>query len=275
MTDMDEVENIPAELKKRDQWLMWDAAHDTPRRPHWKGDFGISWSDPDDWHSFETAVSAAKTRDSWGIGYVMAKDNDDYARGLYGCLDLDGVHDDEAGEKKEWLPGLSTFFDGDGYLEYSPSETGIHIPLVGQDAPDWWSDSHFTADEHEGVEYLTNKFVTFTGDKLRGASDTVSDADPTPGSNRRLLMKAALMMILTANCPAPRSRPRLNILTLAAVTTSGAIFSTQSTIGMMDRPVSPSRNSGLGVRDGMTTHRITSITYGLTLNKARVSLSGR
>jgi len=80
--------NIPDELQERDQWLLWDASADTPRRPHWNGNFHISWDDPDDWHSFDDAVAAAETRDSWGIGYVLAKDNDDYARGLYGCLDL-------------------------------------------------------------------------------------------------------------------------------------------------------------------------------------------
>jgi putative DNA primase/helicase len=108
---MSEFDAIPDELKEREQWLLWDSSAETPRRPHWTGDFGISWSDPADWHSFEEAVSAAQTRDSWGIGYVMAKDNDNYARGLYGCLDLDGVYDTDTESKEDWLPGLSTFFD--------------------------------------------------------------------------------------------------------------------------------------------------------------------
>jgi Uncharacterized conserved protein len=179
---MSNFDNIPDELQERDQWLLWDSSADSPRQPHWNGDFyGISWSDPDDWHSFDEAVSMAATTDSWGIGYVMAKDNDDHARGLYGCLDLDGVHDPETGRSKDWVPGLSAFFqEGEGYVEFSPSGTGIHIPLVGQDEPDWWADSHFTDGEHEGVEYLTNKFVTFTGNKLTGAGSKVSDADPAP-----------------------------------------------------------------------------------------------
>lgn len=179
---MSNFDNIPDELQERDQWLLWDSSADSPRQPHWNGDFyGISWSDPDDWHSFEEAVETAAECDSWGIGYVMAKDNDDYARGLYGCLDLDGVHDPETGRSKDWVPGLSAFFDeGERYVEFSPSGTGIHIPLVGQDEPEWWSDSHFSDDEHEGVEFLTNKFVTFTGNKLTGAGESVSDADPAP-----------------------------------------------------------------------------------------------
>jgi len=180
---MSEYAAIPDELQDREQWLLWDASADTPRRPHWRGDFGISWSDPDDWHTFEAAVSAAAERESWGIGYVMALDNDDHARGLYGCLDLDGCVDTSDGRRgpKDWLPSLQPFIDADGYLEYSPSGEGIHIPLVGQEPPSWWSDSHVSAEEHEGVEYLTNKFVTFTGDPLQGAEGNgVADADPAP-----------------------------------------------------------------------------------------------
>lgn len=179
---MSNFDAIPQELRGRDQWLLWDASADTPRRPHWRGDFGISWSDPDDWHSFEEAVSAAQERESWGIGYVMALDNDAHARGLYGCLDLDGCVADPDGRRgpKDWLPSLATFLDGDAYVEYSASGEGIHIPLVGQEAPEWWRDSHFSADEHEGVEYLTNKFVAFTGDQMPESGDAVADTDPAP-----------------------------------------------------------------------------------------------
>ena len=131
---MIDLDAIPDELQDRDQWLLWDSSSDTPRRPHWAGNTSISWSDPDDWHSFEEAVETAKKRDSWGIGYVMALDNDDHARGLYGCLDLDGVIA-EVGGPKEWLPSLEDFLNDHAYAEYSASGEGIHIPLVGQQAP--------------------------------------------------------------------------------------------------------------------------------------------
>lgn len=165
---------IPAELKERSQWLMWDGEADTPRRPHWRGDFGVSWSDPDDWHSFDEADEAAGDRESWGVGYVFAVDNDDHARGIYGCLDLDGCVDED-GRPKDWLPSLQPFFDRDAYIEFSPSGEGIHIPIAGFEPPEWWADQHFSDDEHEGVEALTNKFCTFTGDALEGSGETVVD----------------------------------------------------------------------------------------------------
>ena len=34
---MSDFSAIPDELKERDQWLLWDSANDTPRRPHWEG----------------------------------------------------------------------------------------------------------------------------------------------------------------------------------------------------------------------------------------------
>ena len=177
---MTDYSAIPDELKDREQWLLWDSSADTPRRPHWAGNFGISWSDPDDWHSFEEAVETASEHDSWGIGYVMALDNDDHAHGVYGCLDLDGCVDENGGPK-DWLPSLERFIQDGAYMEYSASGEGIHIPLVGQQPPEWWADSHFSADEHEGVEYLTNKFVAFTADAMDGcAGQPVADTNPAP-----------------------------------------------------------------------------------------------
>jgi putative DNA primase/helicase len=170
-----DAEAVPDELKERDQWLMWDASADAPRRPHWRGDFAVSWTDPDDWHSFQDAVEAAEETDSWGIGYVFARANDDFPRGLYGALDLDGCADED-GMPKDWLPSLDPFFDEDAYMERSPSGTGVHIPLVGFEPPEWWSNVHFSEDEHEGVEAYGKKFFTFTGDQLRGSGDGVADA---------------------------------------------------------------------------------------------------
>jgi putative DNA primase/helicase len=163
---------IPSELKERDQWLMWDSSSDTPRRPHWRGDFGVSWNDPDDWHSFDEAVGAAEERDSWGIGYVLAAGNDDYARGIYGGLDLDGCIAEDGGPK-DWLPSMQPFFDADTYIERSASGEGFHVLFAGFEPPEWWSD--VAVAEHEGVEAYGSKFFVFTGDRLEGAGATISD----------------------------------------------------------------------------------------------------
>ncbi|MDG5821838.1 phage/plasmid primase, P4 family [Natronococcus sp. A-GB7] len=156
---------------------MYDTSNDTPRRPHWRGNFGVSWSDPDSWHTFEEAVEAADERASWGIGYVMAADNDDYTPGVYGCVDIDGAHLED-GSLRDWVPDLSVFTDALTYMEYSPSGNGLHIPIVASDVPDWWSDSQI--DDHEGVDVLTNKFCTFTGDTHADSGGQIAGVDPTP-----------------------------------------------------------------------------------------------
>jgi putative DNA primase/helicase len=150
---------------------MWDADNSRPRRPHWAGDFSVSWNDPDDWGSFDEAVELASQRDSWGIGFVLANGLDDYPRGLYGGLDLDGCA--EGGTPKDWLPSLSPFFEDDPYIEWSPSGTGLHIMLAGFKPPEWWTDC--IRGDHEGVEAESAKFFTVTGNQLDGSGEKVGD----------------------------------------------------------------------------------------------------
>jgi putative DNA primase/helicase len=166
-----EPSDVPADLREQDIWLHYDTSADTPRRPHKSGDFGISWSDPDEWMSFEEAVESAAEIESWGVGYVNSYDNDNHATGLLVTIDIDGGLD-ESGDIKDWVPELEPF--NENYIERSPSEEGLHIPLVGYDVPEWWNDMHFTADEHEGVDVLSNKFCTCTGDRIFGATDQLA-----------------------------------------------------------------------------------------------------
>lgn len=172
-----DAEAIPDELKERDQWMVWDKDA-SRKKPIGVTDSGLNhsaaWTDPDDWCSFEEAVEAAEERSSVGIGYVFANANDEHAAGIYGGLDLDGCADED-GSPKDWLPSLAPFFDEDAYMEFSDSGTGIHIPLVGFEPPDWWSNVHFSDDEHEGVEAYGKKFFAFTGDQLRSSGDEVAD----------------------------------------------------------------------------------------------------
>lgn len=173
-----EPENVPAELRERDQWLMWDADAEKPRRPHWRGDFSVSYTNTDDWHTFEEAHEAASERDSWGIGYVFAYGETDklqYARGLYGGIDIDGAYNDN-GRAAEWVPSMEPFGDRNAWIERSPSGDGLHILLAGFSPPEWWSDVEHPDQEHTGVEAYDVKFFTVTGDRLEGAGDEVADA---------------------------------------------------------------------------------------------------
>ena len=163
-------DNIPDTLQSRDQWLLWDSGADQPKRPHAAGDFAVSWSDPDAWQSFSGALGQTNQQQSWGIGYVTAANNDDHPTGVVSVIDIDGACDPETGELADWVPDLDAF---DGcYMELSPSQTGIHIPVVGTAPPEWWSDSQIG--EHEGIDVLSNKFCTVTGWQLEQSGDGVA-----------------------------------------------------------------------------------------------------
>ena len=174
-------ENVVDELKDRDQWLLWDASAER-KQPFTLAHGTLSpasWNDPDDWLSFQKAADFAEQRDPVGLGYVFAKTSDEYARGVYGGLDLDGCFVD--GSPKEWLPDLQPFVERDAYVEFSPSAAnpekeshGAHIPLAGFEPPEWWSDVEFDG-AHEGVEAYGSKFFTFTGDRARSSGDRIAD----------------------------------------------------------------------------------------------------
>lgn len=167
------VDAIPDRYKRRTRWLLWDASAESPRRPHWRGDFfGVSWNDPNDWHTFDEAVAAAQECDTWGIGYVVQPEDSEF------IIDIDRPYD-ETGAPRDWFPGLERFADAGAYMEWSPSGNGIHIP-VGGEVPEWWRDCEVGPDTHQGVDVLTNKFCTFTGDTLDESGETVTDINPDP-----------------------------------------------------------------------------------------------
>lgn len=174
-----DAEAIPEELKERDQWLVWDKQ--APRKQPYTAANGhvgspASWNDPDDWATFEEALEVVENKATAGLGYVFAKTNDEYLRGLYGGLDLDGCIAENGTE--DWLPSLQKFFDEDAYMEFSPSGDGIHVPLVGFEPPEWWGNVSLEDREHEGVEAYGSKFFTFTGDTLKGCGESVGEIDP-------------------------------------------------------------------------------------------------
>lgn len=166
------VDAIPDRFKQRTRWLLWDASAESPRRPHWRGDFSISWNNPDDWHTFDEAVAAAQECDTWGIGYVVQPEDPEF------IIDIDRPYD-ETGAPRDWFPGLERFAEADTYMEWSPSGNGIHIPVEGE-VPEWWRDCEADPEGHQGVDVLTNKFCTFTGDTLDESGETVTDINAAP-----------------------------------------------------------------------------------------------
>lgn len=170
-------ENVPDGLRERRQWMLWDSAHDAPRRPGgWADDTEIidwyaSWQEPTDWLTFEDAVEAAATKESYGVGFVFRTAGD------WIPIDVDGCLIDPHGELKDWVPSLDSFA-GETYIEYSPSGDGLHIYVEHRELPPWWTDQHFTDEEHEGLEAYENKFFTITGDQHPESTDSIEAVNP-------------------------------------------------------------------------------------------------
>lgn len=165
---------IPRELRERNQWLLWSAESDPPKAPLNKDGRRASWTDPASWLSYEEAGDLAENRVEFdGVGFVVIESDP------YLGLDLDGCLREPREEKpKDWLPSLEPLTET--FMQYSTSGTGIHVFTKGDRLPDWWTDSHFSDKDHEGVEAYDEKFFVMTGDQVDVAADTITGVDVTP-----------------------------------------------------------------------------------------------
>ena len=148
-----QFENIPEELRRRPQWLVWklEERDSKPTKiPYIAGGVGkASSTDSETWRSFDEAVVALKTGRYDGIGFAFST-GDPYAG-----IDLDDCRNPETGELEEWA--AKTVQELDGYAEISPSGTGVHIIVRGK-APN---------KKRGKVEaYSSERYFTITGQVL-------------------------------------------------------------------------------------------------------------
>jgi putative DNA primase/helicase len=147
------LDNIPEELRRRPQWLVWklEERYGKPTKiPYIAGGVGkASSTDSETWRSFDEAVAALKTGRYDGIGFVFST-GDPYAG-----ADLDDCRNPETGELEEWA--VKIVQDLDGYAEVSPSGKGVHIIVRGK-APNR---------KRGKVEaYSSERYFTMTGQVL-------------------------------------------------------------------------------------------------------------
>lgn len=118
-------QNIPDELKLRPQWVIWrfrtqkGKLRKVPFIPH-RPFNEASHSDPSTWGTYQEAEKRCmELTDVDGIGYVLS-DTDPYI-----AIDLDEGCSREAA--LDFIQGLR------GYVELSPSRSGIHIWIRGKE----------------------------------------------------------------------------------------------------------------------------------------------
>jgi putative DNA primase/helicase len=147
------LDNIPDELRRRPQWLVWklEERDGKPTKvPYIAGGVGkASSTDSETWRSFDEAVAALKTGRYDGIGFVFCTGEP------YAGVDLDDCRNPETGELEEWAARIVQDFAG--YTEVSPSGMGVHIIVRGK-APN---------KKRGKVEaYSSERYFTMTGQVL-------------------------------------------------------------------------------------------------------------
>jgi putative DNA primase/helicase len=126
------VENIPEELTERPQWVVWRYEQrdgkqtKVPRTP--STGLRASSTDPMTWATFSEALgdyggdTPAPSYD--GVGFVFSEDDP------FCGIDLDKCRDPETGDVERWAREILKRVCN-GYVEISPSGTGIHIIVEG------------------------------------------------------------------------------------------------------------------------------------------------
>jgi putative DNA primase/helicase len=125
------AENIPEELKRRPQWICWRLEERNERWtkvPYVVGtERRASSTDLMSWRTFSEALSAYERGEPPydGIGFVFCSGDP------YVGIDIDNCRDPETGEITDEKAQEIISSVREGYIEASPSGTGIHIILEG------------------------------------------------------------------------------------------------------------------------------------------------
>jgi putative DNA primase/helicase len=125
------TENIPEQLTARPQWVCWrrEMRDDKPTKvPYTPGtERRASTTDLMTWRTFSEALEAYEAGEPPydGIGFAFCS-----ADPFIG-IDLDDCRNPQTGEVEPWAQNIIDTFSAEGYVEASPSGTGVHIIVRG------------------------------------------------------------------------------------------------------------------------------------------------
>ncbi len=130
-----------------------------------------SKTDPASWTTFDDAIEAFNAGRIDGIGFCIAKKNDDHpADDPFVIIDLDNCITSETEKPNDWASYLLELFS-DCYAEISPSGHGIKIFVRGK------LGSGRQSDDSKGIELLgPGSYVCVTGRLCAGSDSVISEA---------------------------------------------------------------------------------------------------
>jgi len=162
----DPSSNIPAELRERNQWVLWRPVErdgkttKAPYRAH-EPNREASSTDAATWAPHKVALAALERNQAAGVGFVFT-DGDPYVG-----VDLDGCLDPETGGLAPWAAEIVGRLAG--YAEASPSGRGVHVIVRGG----------LTGRRRRRgpVEvYESARYFTMTGNIIGGPVETIPEA---------------------------------------------------------------------------------------------------
>lgn len=169
--DMNDLANIPQELKICPQWVCWrfekrnEKLTKVPISP-FSGQ-RASVNDPKSWNTFEKALKYTEIRRKNGIAGIGFVFTDEYP---YCAVDLDNCRNPETGEIIFCAKKIIEVMDS--YTEISPSGKGVHIIFRGKLPGSGRKNSKL------GIEvYDSKRYFTLTGNVLDGKNQ-IHDRQP-------------------------------------------------------------------------------------------------
>jgi hypothetical protein len=205
---MSQFDNIPEELRRRNQWLNWreQAGKDgkPTKVPHGTDGKPANVTDPNTYMTFEEAVSHSDK-----IGFAFTPDDP------YTGTDLDHCRDPETGEVESWA--LEIVHELGSYTEVSPSGTGLHMIVKGEVPP---------AGNRKGrIEmYDRGRYFCMTGNPYDGSPPTIEERQEVVNAlHAELFPKAAEKQRLPLP-PAPAGLTDDDVLAKARAAKNGAEF---------------------------------------------------
>ena len=112
--------NTPQVLRSSNSWIAWKDVKGRKRPFRLDGAGMADTSNPATWGSFDDAIAVWKANPDVGIGYCLTR-----SEGLL-FIDLDACFL-PGGVTKKWAVPIIEAFAGVGYMEVSPSGSGLHI----------------------------------------------------------------------------------------------------------------------------------------------------
>ncbi|KZR57496.1 phage/plasmid primase, P4 family [Pseudobacillus badius] len=159
-----QFENIPAELREREQWVLWKSLKKNGKLT--KTPFSVvnkmaKVSDPLTWATFDEVKAAYERGGFEGIGFVFTKED--------GFI---GVDLDDHAKDGQPITAAAQVLSSYSYAEISPSGTGIHVIFKGE-LP---ASSSNKNTELKMEIYESGRFFTFTGHKI--GLDKITGSQP-------------------------------------------------------------------------------------------------